>query len=191
MPKRNSISLNSKDLFWEKIKQNYQSLILGFLVFLVGLSVVYKLIKSPQQSDSTSKTITTKQEKQSTQIKKHQIKEGETLWSIAENYYGSGFNIVDLAKANKINNPDLIETGQELIIPSVKPEYPTTGLIAEAKTEKVTITGSKYTIQEGDHLWKIAFEAYGDGYQWLKLAKTNNINNPDLIYAGNVLTIPR
>lgn len=44
-----------------------------------------------------------------------------------------------------------------------------------------------YVIQEGDVLWRIA-EKYGRTYQ--ELAEYNNIENPNLIYAGDELKIP-
>ena len=192
MPKNKITHLSYKDLFLEKIRENYQSLILGLLIFFVGLSVIVKLVSLPKQKPILSKkSAVTKQEKPQPLIKKHQVKEGETLWSIAEKYYGSGFNAFDIAKANNLKSPDLIEKNQSLIIPDVKPKNPTTGIIAEAKTEKVTLTQEKYIVKEGDYLWKIALEAYGDGYQWAKIASFNNITNPDFIFPGRILIIPR
>lgn len=46
---------------------------------------------------------------------------------------------------------------------------------------------NSYTVQAGDVLWKIA-EQYGMTYQ--ELAKYNQISDPDLIYAGQVIKIP-
>ena len=48
-----------------------------------------------------------------------------------------------------------------------------------------------YTVKSGDYLWSIAVRAYGDGYQWVKIVKANNLVNPDLIFSGNVLRLPR
>jgi len=191
MPKQTANPIEYKSLFLEKIRQNYQSLVLGFIVFLVGLSVVTKLTSRPQQPELTKKTDITKQEKTENKVNKYKVKEGDTLWSIAESYFGSGFNAFDIASANKITNPDLINKGQEIIIPNVTPKQSTKGVIAEAKTEKVVITESKYKVKTGDYLWKIALEAYGDGYQWVKIAKINNLSNPEIIHAGNALMIPR
>jgi len=197
MPKQPKAPIKYKDLFLEKIRQNYQSFILGFLVFLVGLSVVLKLFYPAKSKFQTEKkpeqktTTTEKEQLQKPPTNRYKVKVGDTLWTIAENHYGSGFNAYDIAKANKIINPDLIEVGQEIIIPSIKAKTPTTGVIAEVKTDKVLITESKYTVKQGDYLWKIALEAYGDGYQWLKIARANNLSHPDLIHAGNVLIIPR
>ncbi|MBI2040311.1 LysM peptidoglycan-binding domain-containing protein [Candidatus Microgenomates bacterium] len=53
------------------------------------------------------------------------------------------------------------------------------------------ITGTTYTVVEGDWLSKIAGRAYEDIYAYDRIAKANNITNPDLIFPGMVLTIPR
>ena len=48
-----------------------------------------------------------------------------------------------------------------------------------------------YTVQSGDCLWNLAEKYYGDGTQYKKLAAANpEITNPNLIYPGQVLTIP-
>ena len=62
----------------------------------------------------------------------------------------------------------------------------------EAKVSRtMRIVEETYTVVEGDSLWDIAVRSYGDGYQWVKIAKANNLANPDLIYPGNVFKIPR
>lgn len=48
-----------------------------------------------------------------------------------------------------------------------------------------------YTVQKGDCLWNIAKKFYGKGTDYKKLASANPfIKNPNLIYPGQVLTIP-
>lgn len=53
------------------------------------------------------------------------------------------------------------------------------------------ITGDTYTVQSGDWLSKIAGRAYGDIYQYNKIAQANNITNVNIITPGTVLKIPR
>ena len=48
-----------------------------------------------------------------------------------------------------------------------------------------------YTVVVGDTLWSIAVRTYADGYKWTEIAKANNLSNPDLIHAGNVLKLPK
>jgi hypothetical protein len=45
-------------------------------------------------------------------------------------------------------------------------------------------------IQEGDTLWKIASSFLNDPFLWQELLKYNEIEDPNLIYAGNTLQIP-
>lgn len=42
---------------------------------------------------------------------------GDTLWAIAQKFYGNGSRYPEIAKANNISNPDLIHAGQKLLIP--------------------------------------------------------------------------
>lgn len=53
---------------------------------------------------------------------------------------------------------------------------------------------TKYSVKKGDSLWKIAAREYGDGNQWRKLYDANKSvvgKNPNLIYPGQKLVIPR
>ncbi len=47
-----------------------------------------------------------------------------------------------------------------------------------------------YTVESGDTLWAIAERFYGDGNRYQTIADASGISNPDLIYPGQVLTIP-
>ena len=48
-----------------------------------------------------------------------------------------------------------------------------------------------YTVKPGDFLAKIAEDIYGDYFQWPRIYRANNITNPDLIYIGQLLLIPK
>ncbi len=52
------------------------------------------------------------------EIKKYTVKRGDYLWAIAKKEYGNGYRWVDIARANNLANPDIIHSGNELIIPS-------------------------------------------------------------------------
>ena len=49
-----------------------------------------------------------------------------------------------------------------------------------------------HTVKRGDTLWALAAKYYGSGAQYPKIykANTDKISNPNLIYVGQVLTIP-
>ena len=53
-------------------------------------------------------------------------------------------------------------------------------------------TAKTYTVKAGDSLWAIAAKYYGKGAEYSKIASANTdkISNPNLIYPGQVLTIP-
>ena len=44
-----------------------------------------------------------------------------------------------------------------------------------------------YTVKKGDTLWALAKKHLGDGKKYTDLAKLNNIQNPNLIYPGQVI----
>jgi len=117
------------------------------------------------------------------------VKDEDSLWKIAEDFYTSGYNWVDIAKENGLTNPNQLLVGQELKIPKTE--------VKQIETDKTTqtteagISGDTYTIVKGDNLWKIAVRAYGDGYRWSEIAESNNLDNPNIIHPGNVLKLSR
>ena len=123
----------------------------------------------------------------------HIVAQGESLWTISQKYFkGSGYNWVDIASANKLADPGLIHVGDKLTIPSVSVREPKVATVTTARP--ITVSGASYTTVKGDSLWKIAVAAYGDGYQWTKIWEANKVligNNPNRIYSGSVLEIPR
>lgn len=122
----------------------------------------------------------------------YMVSSGETLWSIAMKQYGSGYNWVDIAKENKLTNPNQISAGQKLSIPDVAPIKPATNNQEPTSTPPGSASStSAYTVVKGDTLWAIAVKTYGDGYQWPNIAKANNLINPNLIHSGNKLTLPK
>lgn len=75
--------------------------------------------------------------------------------------------------------------------------------LEEAKVEQVTQnsgravdgenqpqTAGSYTVVKGDSLWAICKKFYGDGSLAYKLATANGVSNPNLIFPGQVLTLP-
>lgn len=66
-----------------------------------------------------------------------------------------------------------------------KPETP-------QPTNPAVEQGKTYAVQNGDSLWKIAKQFYGNGTQYSKIvsANTDKIKNPNLIYPGQVFAIP-
>lgn len=56
----------------------------------------------------------------------------------------------------------------------------------------LNIVGSRfYVVKSGDTLWGIAKRFCGRGDLYRGIAKENNIKNPNLIYPGQVIRIPK
>ncbi len=125
-----------------------------------------------------------------TESTNHTVVEGETLWSISEKYYGNGYKWTEIAEVNSLQSPNEIEAGQTLDLPS----QDTSLTIAETTmptSDSNAIAESTYTVAKGDHLWGIAVRTYGDGYKWVNIARANNLKNPNILFVGTVLTLPR
>jgi nucleoid-associated protein YgaU len=165
-------------------------MVLGIIVIVIvgGLVIRYlkadrgtipqELLNQPNSIESTLKT--------------HKVEKNESLWKIAENYYGDGFKWVDIATENKIANASIIEIGQELIIPNLDEQaVQIEEMETEPDTQMASTESQQYTVEKGDSLWKIAVKVYGDGYKWVEIAKENKINTPNIIYSGNILVLPR
>ncbi len=85
-------------------------------------------------------------------------------------------------ETKKVPKKDIL-TPTSTIAPTVS-EAPTTA------QQKLT-GGEIYTVKEGDCLWTIALNTYGDGFRWVDIAQANNLSNPDLIFVDQKLTLPK
>ena len=47
-----------------------------------------------------------------------------------------------------------------------------------------------YTVKPGDDLWTISENIYKSGYNWVDIARENNLSDPGLIFSGMKLKIP-
>lgn len=70
--------------------------------------------------------------------------------------------------------------------------------VGEVKIENVTGAAPAenveyYEIQKGDSLWKVAEKAYGNGAKYTEIFEANKevIKDPDLIYPGQKIRIPK
>lgn len=228
---------NDKSLF-EKLQtdltqnQSYLNLILGSLIVIVIGILIFNYFNKP--SGIVGPSGTTENQNESGDVSKenlpgnYTVKSGDTLYLIAQNYYGDGEKYPEIIKANNLTDENKILEGQVLMIPkpgqelaqaspsvspstapastqpeasqsppenAVSPEEkggtPGTGGAVNETIWGEKITGTLYTVVAGDWLSKISGRAYGDIYQFEKIAKENNISNPDLIEPGTVIKIPR
>jgi nucleoid-associated protein YgaU len=181
-----------------KLSEQTMSTILGALVIIVIGILIFNYFQKNQTQVSNTAVNTTEEENGSVQLVEengemvpqglpttHVVVAGENLWTISQTYYGSGYNWVDIAKENKLTNANKLLVGQELSIPKTAVKQ-----VVVAKVDN-QIAGASYTVVKGDSVWKIAVRAYGDGFQWVAIAKANNLVNPNVIVPGQVLTLPR
>lgn len=96
------------------------------------------------------------------------VKRGDTLYRISNKY---GVSISDIVNLNNIKNPNLIYPGQVLKI------------VASSNLQGNSMY---YRVRRGDNLYRIA-RRYRTSVR--NLARFNNIQNPNLIYAGQILKI--
>jgi nucleoid-associated protein YgaU len=183
-----------------KLHENQISMVLGVLILIIAGFLIIRYVKNlknetPQENTETTQSQVT-----------HEVKKGETLWSISQTYYQKGSDWKKIADANNITDSKKIEIGQKLIIPDISETpvandnteiaqtsspTPKPQITDEAAATSSAINGSSYTVEKGDSLWKIAVRAYGDGYKWVDIAKENHLKNPNIIHQGNIFTIPR
>lgn len=110
------------------------------------------------------------------QVVTYTVQPGDTLSQIALKY---GTTVGEIAGLNGIANPNLIYVGQVLKID-------TTNHISVVTSDKYETNHTVYTIQYGDTLTSIA-QKYDVSIQ--SIVRLNNIQNPNLIYAGERLRI--
>lgn len=182
--------------------QSYSSFLLGIVVVVVAVLFVASLIKQQNHVQQTSSLSTgptptlaasptpgtTVTENGKTY---YVVKPNDSLWAIAETVYNDGYAWKKIATANNIDNPSTIFTGDKLLLPEAPSPSELGQMLQQTNPQSNAISGNSYTVQKGDTLWDIAVRSYADGYQWAKVATANNLTNPDFIFSGNVLTIPR
>lgn len=101
------------------------------------------------------------------------VESGDTLWEIAKDY---GTTVLAIADLNDITNVNLIYTGEVLTIP-----------LSSSDVDSSASDTTTYVVQSGNTLSEIA-QAYGTTVS--EIAALNDITNVNLIYPGEVLTLP-
>ncbi len=226
--KRIEEEIPSPSTYLDRISQEVQtnqsklSLVLGALIILVIGILIFNFFQKGKTDLGPAQTTTVEEPVKQEDVSpdklpgKYTVKEGDTLFTIAEKYYQDGSKFEEIAKANNLTDVNTIVVGQVLEIPKLAEATPTpsptespsptsspTTSLPQGETNQLgkgggdttiwgpQIQGNTYTVQEGDWLSTISARAYGDIFAFQKIAQANNITNPDLIYPGQVLTIPR
>lgn len=104
------------------------------------------------------------------------VRRGDSLWKLARRHLGHGGRWREIASLNpQLADPNQIHPGQSLRLPD----------------EGSSATAKKVRVQHGDSMWKLAQAEFGNGLAWGCIAHANpQVENADLIYAGQILHIP-
>ncbi|KJX99877.1 hypothetical protein TI39_contig348g00046 [Zymoseptoria brevis] len=121
----------------------------------------------------------------STTFTNYTVKSGDTLTTIAKQF-NSG--ICDIANANGVQNPDVIQAGQVLTIPANCVTPDNTSCLKPPPGTCVPGVGSSYVVKSGDSLSAIA-SSFDITLSALEGANPQ-ITNPDLIFPGQVINTP-
>ncbi len=127
----------------------------------------------------------------------YDVQRGDTLWSIAERFYGTGHEYQRLVEANvghevgpgaRFPETGVIEPGWQLRVP-----LPSTALEDEDGQ-------AVYSVERGDTLWGISARFLGDPLRWHEIYESNQetaslpdgrtLRNPDLIWPELRLRLP-
>lgn len=82
--------------------------------------------------------------------------------------------------------------GTKTVAVEQEPDGSRTATVSSPRDASTAPAPRTYTVQRGDCLWNIAKKCLGNGERWGEVAKLNadKVVNPNLIYPGQVLTLP-
>lgn len=169
-----------------KLNENQLSNLLTVIVFVLVGVLLFNYFRSADKATEgqTTSASTEQTEEQRAEMtveevvksglpSEYTVKAGDSLWKIAEQAYGSGYEWNKIYAENKsvIKSPSLIIVGTKITLPKLE--------------EKVV----EHTVVKGESLWSISSNVCGNGFMWEKVAADNSIPNPRLIEPGLKLTI--
>ena len=114
---------------------------------------------------------------------------GDTMFTISLRF---NTTVATLAQINNIVNPNLIFPGQALRVPETAPLPPAPTPVppyphADAGSAAVPLP-YQHVVQPGENLFRIALRY---NMTWDVMARANGLCFPYLVFAGQVLVIPR
>lgn len=177
-----------------KSTEEIVSMFLGLVIVIVVIGLIFNFFKNKKGNidipGSNNIEISQNDINRNIYGDEYIVVKGDSLWKIAEKKYNDGYKWVEIAKKNNISNPGVLEIGDKLMLPEIETKV----IVVETvfnKDNKIVIN-EEYIVIKGDSLWKIALRAYGDGYQWVEIWKSNEskLFNPSGLEIGMALMIP-
>jgi len=139
------------------------------------------------------------------QLKEVTVREGDSLWFLAERHLGAGERYPEIVELNlgrtqpdgrALSDAHWIEPGWHLLMPADAVDLPTD---QPSDVSLQTALGGQIVVAPGDTLWDVAAEHLGDGSRYPEIVALNagvpqpdgdTLTNPDLIRPGWILTLP-
>lgn len=155
------------------------SMLLGIVIVVLVGSLLFSYFKSVNKTGKiNNQAVTTEnvtlEDKAKNLPTDYEVQAGDSLWSISERVYGTGYNWSEVYSQNKEvigTNPSVLKTGVKITLP------------------KIEIKTVEYTVAAGDSLWNIAVKTCNNGYLWPRIAADNKLANANLIQVGQVFKI--
>jgi len=142
-----------------------------------------KLAEPPQTSEvREEKAETVSQEKPLIHI----VRQGDTLWQLALEYYHDG------TKWTKIQEANARILGQsKVLLPGTKLKIPPLEKKTAAKKERSSDRYVYYTVKKGDRIWDIAKRLYDDPDMWLEILAANPGLDSTAMPVGKKIRLPK
>lgn len=89
--------------------------------------------------------------------------------------------------------PGIVSGGHSSVAKDIEPHDSGSSSIVSGGHSSVSANSDTYTVVKGDSLSKIAKRYYGKASRWKAIFEANRdqISDPDLIYPGQTLRIPK
>ena len=162
-----------------------------------GVVPIVKFVPSTSSTPATPATPTTTATKSSVASPSaatvHVVVEGDTLTSIAKQYWGTSQGWENIVKANPGLTPTNLKIGAKLNIPAKDSPIVKTVATSTASGTTVAGGGQEYEVVSGDTLSQISNKVYGDSKHWNLIYEANKKSiggDPAALVVGTKLTIP-
>ncbi len=143
-------------------------------------------VAPPTPRDTTRRTLPPP----AAEVRRHTIVAGESLWTIAVEYYDAGHLWPRIKEANPGLDEGRLEVGRSIVIPPK--EGAVAGHPTTAPTTQPAARRHVYVVEIGDTLTSIARGVLGDPNRWDEIYELNRdkLASPDVVPVGLELKLP-